>query len=439
MLLDPEPGQPGRSIQWSRVRREHKMQLADAARGYRAELDQLLAEVMERDEPPTSLETRLMVELASARLTEIEGALRGSMYGARGGVAGLMARLRRIKARVRSWTRPRVGVLRHYEPKPLAVPSSYTRSTPPDPAPSISIVTPSYQQGRFLARTLYSVVSQNYPGLEYVVHDGGSSDETIDVLRRFEPMLTGWTSEPDSGQADAINRAFRRTSGEIMAWLNSDDLLLPGTLAYVAHYFADHPKVDVVYGHRLLIDENDGQVGAWVMPRHDDLTLTFADYIPQETLFWRRRIWDAAGGHADPSFRYALDWDLLLRFREVGATMVRLPRFLGAFRIHDEQKTTASDAIGAAECELLRQRVHGRPVPRAEVLERLRPFFVRHILAHTRQRIVDRLPSHMIDVRTVPIEPWLNATSVGHEGEELDSENGQVRLRSATSPRAPSR
>ena len=87
-------------------------------------------------------------------------------------------------------------------------------------------MTPSYEQGRFVDRTLYSVVSQEYPALEYVVQDGGSSDETLDVLRRFEPVLTWWVSEPDGGQADAINRGFRRTTGEIMAWLNSDDLLL---------------------------------------------------------------------------------------------------------------------------------------------------------------------------------------------------------------------
>ncbi len=107
---------------------------------------------------------------------------------------------------------------------------------------------------------------------------------------------------------------------------------------------------------------------------HDDLALTLADYVPQETLFWRRRIWDAAGGYVDPSFGYALDWDLLLRFRDAGATMVRLPRFLGAFRIHAEQKTSAADALGLEEMARLRERVHGRPVSIDEVLPRLRPY-----------------------------------------------------------------
>ena len=203
--------------------------------------------------------------------------------------------------RLHAWTTPRIGILRQYDPKPLLVPEQYLLEAPPEPAPTISIVTPSYEQGRFLDRTLYSVASQGYPALEYVVQDGGSSDETLEVLRRYEPVLTRWASEPDEGQADAINRGFRNTTGEIMAWLNSDDLLLPGTLSYVARYFAEHPGVDVVYGNRLMIDENDAQIGAWILPAHDDVVLTYADFVPQETLFWRRRLWDSVGGSVDPT------------------------------------------------------------------------------------------------------------------------------------------
>jgi FkbM family methyltransferase len=343
------------------------------------------------------------------------------------GSAARRTRVTRVRERVRSWTKPRIGNLRHYEPKRLTVPAHYLRKPPPDPAPSISIVTPSYQQGTFLERTLYSVISQNYPTLEYVVQDGASSDDTLEVLRRFEPALTRWTSEEDGGQADAINRGFRHTTGEIMAWLNSDDLLLPGALTYVASYFSQHPDVDVVYGHRLMIDADDGQIGAWVLPPHDDLALTLADFVPQETLFWRRHIWEAVGSSVDSTFAYALDWDLLLRFRDAGARMVRLPRFIGAFRIHDEQKTTFTHAVGEAECDLLRQRVHGRTVPHTEVLKQLRPYLLRHTLAHTRQRIVDRLPAQRVQVRTVPLEPWLMAPETGPSiPERASSENGEV-------------
>jgi glycosyltransferase involved in cell wall biosynthesis len=266
-------------------------------------------------------------------------------------------------------------------------------------------VTPSYQQGRFLVRTIYSVAGQRYPNLEYVVQDGGSSDETVEVLRRCDTVLTRWVSEEDDGQADAINRAFRDTRGEVMAWLNSDDLLLPGSLAYVARFFVEHPEVDVVYGNRLMIDDDDGLIGSWILPRHDDLALTLSDFVPQETLFWRRRAWEAVGGRVDPDFGYAVDWDLLLRLRDAGATIVHLPRYIGAFRVHDDQKTTASHGLGMDECARLRTRVHGRDLSRDEVADRLVPYYLRHLGVHTRERLVDRLRSH-VAVRTVPDEHW---------------------------------
>jgi hypothetical protein len=144
-----------------------------------------------------------------------------------------------------------------------------------------------------------------------------------------------------------------------MAWLNSDDLLGPGVLRYVAEYFAAHPDVDVIYGHRIIIDENDGDVGRWIMPRHDPRVLEWIDYVPQETLFWRKRAWDLAGG-IDPSFQFALDWDLLARFQQAGCRMVRVPYCLGAFRVHSEQKTSqAIHTTGADEMKRIRTRFHG--------------------------------------------------------------------------------
>jgi GT2 family glycosyltransferase len=308
------------------------------------------------------------------------------------------------RARLRFWTRPRIGTLHHHDPRRLTVPAKYVAAQPPTPAPTISIVTPSYQQGRYLARTLYSVVSQNYPALEFVIEDGGSSDETLDVIRRFEPALSRWRSEPDDGQGDAINRGFRGTTGEIMAWLNADDLLLPGSLAFVASYFTAHPEVDVIYGNRVMIDEHDGQIGTWVLPSHDDRVLGLADYVPQETLFWRRRIWEAAGGYVDPRFSYALDWDLLIRLRSAGAKMVRLPRFLAAFRVHAAQKTTADSATGTIECDLIRRRLHGRSMTGREIFQEMKIYLVKHMLADMRQRFVDRLPIRRIAVQTVPTD-----------------------------------
>jgi GT2 family glycosyltransferase len=315
--------------------------------------------------------------------------------------------------RMRELSAPRLGMLRHHPPKPLVVPTGYFTTEAPQSPPTISIVTPSFGQGQFLERTLYSVVSQNYPTLEYFVQDGGSTDDSVELLRRYEGSLSGWTSQPDQGQADAINRGFAHCSGEIMAYLNSDDLLLPGSLAYVARYFAFHPNVEVVYGHRVLIDEHDRQIGIWALPRHDDKELTLLDFVPQETLFWRRSAWERAGAGVDPSLRFAIDWDLLLRLREGGSKMVRLPRFLGAFRVHDEQKTATWNDQCLIECDAIRRRVHGRAISHDEAVARAVPYLRRHVVHHIVQRLKARLPSSRQPVRTLPHEPWLRPPAAG--------------------------
>jgi glycosyltransferase involved in cell wall biosynthesis len=205
--------------------------------------------------------------------------------------------------------------------------------------PSISIVTPSYQHGRFLEWTLRSVLLQNYPKLEYVVMDGGSTDETPRILERYRDQFAHLESAADRGQADAVARGFTHTSGEIMAYLNSDDLLAPGALDFVGRFFLEHPDVDAIYSHRVFIDEANRVDSYWILPEHRNWMMKRWDYIPQETCFWRRRIYDQAGG-IDPSFQFALDYDLFVRFMELGR-MERAHRFLGAFRQHPASKTAA--------------------------------------------------------------------------------------------------
>jgi len=203
--------------------------------------------------------------------------------------------------------------------------------------PTISIVTPSLQHGRFLEWTLRSVLLQEYPKLEYVVMDGGSTDETAEILARYSARLAHVESAKDGGQADAVARGFQHTTGEIMAYLNSDDVLAPGALEFVARFFDENPSVDAVYSHRAFMRE-DGVVDEyWILPPHSNALMKRWDYIPQETCFWRRRIYDGVGG-IDPSFQFALDYDLFVRFMERGR-MQRVNRFLGAFRRHAAAKT----------------------------------------------------------------------------------------------------
>lgn len=255
-----------------------------------------------------------------------------------------------------------IGILRHYSPRALRWDERLPGPHVPDgDLPQVAIVTPSYGQDRFIERTLRSVLDQSYPKLVYVVQDGGSKDRSAEIIARYASRLHHWESVRDQGQADAIKRGFAHMAGKlapdaIMAWLNSDDLLAPGSLRFAAEYFRDHPDVDVVYGHRIIIDDDDREVGRWIMPRHNPATLEWIDYVPQETLFWRKRAWDLVGG-IDPSFQFALDWDLLARFQQAGCRMVRVPYFLGAFRVHPEQKTSqAIHTTGADEMRRVRTR-----------------------------------------------------------------------------------
>ena len=299
---------------------------------------------------------------------------------------------RRLGGRLMTFIRPRIGMLYQYPPRPLTIPLEYLRKPPCDAGqpPSVSIVTPSFNQGRYIGPTIESVLNQEYPCLEYIVQDGGSQDDTPDVLRCYQHRLSGWASAPDHGQSHALNLAFAKTHGDIMGWLNSDDMLLPGAIDYAVQYFMKHPDVDVVYGHRILIDDRGMEIGRWVLPSHDSQVLSWADYIPQETLFWRRRLWDKVGGRIDERFRFAMDWDLILRFRDAGAKFVRLPRFMGAFRVHPEQKTSAEiTEAGKEEMAELRERCMGRPVTRREILCGLLPYYARHVLYHKYYRMLE--------------------------------------------------
>jgi glycosyltransferase involved in cell wall biosynthesis len=272
-------------------------------------------------------------------------------------------------------------------PRALRVPARYHRQPALTDPPLISVVTPSYNQGRFLERTIRSVLEQQYPRLQYVVQDGGSKDETAQVLDKYRAQLHHCEMRKDNGQSHAINLGFAHTTGEIMAYLNSDDLLLPGALFAVAKYFEEHPDVDVVYGHRVVINRHGDELGRWVLPPHDAEAIKWADYIPQETLFWRRRIWDRVGG-IDESFRFAMDWDLILRFQDAGAKFHRLGRFLGAFRVHNDSKTvTTVESTGTDEMAILRYRCHGRDVSPTEIKDALRKYFWRHVLCNRFYRL----------------------------------------------------
>jgi glycosyltransferase involved in cell wall biosynthesis len=320
-------------------------------------------------------------------------------------VRDLQAELARVRAAARPrmpwshWVRHQIkanlGLQVHlgklafpHPPCVLRVPRWYHKNPALVNPPVISVVTPSFNQGPYLEKTVQSVLSQEYPQLEYVIQDGGSTDNTAEVIAKFRGQLHHCESRKDNGQSHAINLGLARTTGEVMAYLNSDDLLLPGSLHAVARYFSDHPEVDVVYGHRVVIDRDGDELGRWVLPPHCDAALKWADYVPQETLFWRRRIWEKVGSRIDESFRFAMDWDLLLRFQAAGAKFYRLGRFLGAFRVHDESKTmTVVNSHGAEEMAKLRRRSHGRDVTPLEINAGIRSYHAWHVFYNRMYRL----------------------------------------------------
>ena len=290
----------------------------------------------------------------------------------------------RFNLKIKKYIRPKLGKLHQYPPRPIKIPAkSYFNSKKSiDYYPSISVVTPSFSQGIFIEKTILSVLEQEYPVLEYFVQDGGSMDETVDILKKYESKLTDWQSEKDNGQSEALNRGFAKTTGEIMAWINSDDIFLPGAFSTVASYFNRYPEIDVIYGNRLLIDENDMQIGRWILPQHDHDVLSWVDFIPQETLFWRRRVWEKVGGSIDESFHFAMDWDLLARFRHVRANFMHIDCFLGAFRVYSSQKTSLLiNDVGDREMARIRQRLLGRVPHYSEINRAVRPYMRKHIVA----------------------------------------------------------
>jgi hypothetical protein len=267
------------------------------------------------------------------------------------GLAGLG--LIPLLGRLLSWLfMPRLWRYQQYSSRRPRIPKQYFAEIVAEPLLRFAIVTPSLNQARFIKATIDSVLQQNYPNLAYLVQDGGSGEETIDILKSYGASVQ-WRSEFDSGQADAINRGFKWIEGDIMAYLNSDDVLLPGTLAYVARFFNENPDVDVVYGHRIYIDADGLEVGRCVLPPHGAEAFKWADYIPQETSFWRRRVWEAVGP-IDETFSFALDWDFLLRSQRAGFRFKRLARFLACFRVHDGQKNVSMAHVGKNEMRRIR-------------------------------------------------------------------------------------
>ncbi len=234
--------------------------------------------------------------------------------------------------------------------------------------PLVTMVTPSLNQGAFLEQAMLSVLQQDYPAIEYIVMDGGSSDGSVEIIRRHQDRLAYWVSEPDAGQSVAINRGFARAKGTVFAWLNSDDLLMPSAVSIAMHFLEAEPDVGLVYGDRVEINGEGKTIGYLRCPPHDPEMFRKDVTLPQETVFFRRGVYEAVGG-LDEDLHFAMDLDLWCKIARV-ARMRHIPAFLARFRRHHRSKSVVYDAVENAtrrryqeERELVMQRHFEKRLP----------------------------------------------------------------------------
>lgn len=225
--------------------------------------------------------------------------------------------------------------------------------------PKITIVTPSYNQGEFLEETILSVLSQEYPNLEYIICDGGSTDNSVEIIKKYADRLAWWCSEKDKGQTVAINKGMHRATGDIVGWINSDDVLLPGALLEVGRFFMKHPDCEFANGDGAVIGR-DGTVlkfthlvvNKWFMERG-------YSNIVQQGMFWRRDLFGKLG-FLDETFHAIMDVEWLIRNYEGGTKIMLLDRPLGAIRVYEETKTAMGGHIWKDDRSKLQQMYGGR-------------------------------------------------------------------------------
>lgn len=206
--------------------------------------------------------------------------------------------------------------------------------------PKISIITPSYNQGQYLEDTILSVLGQNYPNLEYMIFDGDSSDNTVEVIKKYSDKIVFWVSEPDQGQSDAINKGFSKATGDILMWLNSDDMLMPNVLHYIAEQYRKNGD-GIYFGNCIHFGEQKEGLysyGSNVVESFNKFPLELLDTIIQPSSFWSKQVWKTNGALKD-NLHFGFDWEWFLRAKENNVNFFPLNKPISIYRIHDAHKT----------------------------------------------------------------------------------------------------
>lgn len=272
--------------------------------------------------------------------------------------------------------------------------------------PVISIVTPSFNQGKYIEETIRSVLLQHYPNLEYIIIDGGSTDGTLEIIRKYEPWLAYWVSERDHGQAEAINKGLKHSTGDWLAWLNSDDLYLPGALGHVAQVAADNPTANWIVGITSMCDValvEQSQYRPYVRTApgldRDFLTGTWVDFVcrkksgvllPQPSTFWSRLAWVEAGP-VNENLRYSMDIDYWARLAHSGFSPVCVDVKLAAYRQHEKTKTSEGKIpFRQEELVCVQGWVNQSTGNEQRILQRYNDWLAKRILCMKGHRLMDR-------------------------------------------------
>jgi glycosyltransferase involved in cell wall biosynthesis len=252
--------------------------------------------------------------------------------------------------------------------------------------PLVSIVTPSFNQAAFLEETIRSVIGQDYEPIEYILIDGASTDGSLEIIKRYEEQLAYWISEPDQGQVDAINKGLRKASGHIVAWINSDDLYMAGTVRDAVETLQKHPEVGMVYGDGIMVDAKGNLLDRHTYRTYTVLDLLCFEVLLQPTVFMRREVLQQVG-YLSEDYDLILDHDLWIKIA-AQASILHVPSFWAVERTHDSAKTIAQAATFVREAERLIEKAEGSQAYGSLIQENRRKVYA-SLHAFAARRLID--------------------------------------------------
>jgi len=263
--------------------------------------------------------------------------------------------------------------------------------------PKISVVTPSYNQGQFIEETILSVLGQHYPNLEYIIIDGGSTDNTIEIIRKYEKHISYWISEKDGGQSQAINKGFKVATGDIFCWLNSDDMFMPHTLDYIYRNI-DINEAGICFGNCIHFKEDVDGVTSWgsdVVNMSVNTSLDIRDFIIQPSSFWSKKVWELVGPLRE-DVHFAFDWEWFLRAERQEIKLNAVSKCLSLYRYHKEHKTGSGGlqrqqeilklykAYSARYAELYEMLMNEKSMP-VSILAKIKTMFFKNLYSEPKK------------------------------------------------------